>query len=265
MAVESRVELITPEMARYYLECNTAKNRPINPSRVANWVRTIRDGEWILTHQGAAFSTADELLDGQHRLAAIVEAGIPVQMMVTTGLDPESFRAMDRGWTRTLRQVCPSFSGHIVDGAGFFLRIHQVRGPQPYHVERIVSSPVGEALAQVIEACSSRVKTRASVAIQLAAALRMREDPAYVKEQYRAFVLLTRETISPASWALFRQLDRENYSREERFARAWVAFRPANRFLSKIQLANLGDTLREIRKTYPLPWGSAAAAEEVSA
>jgi hypothetical protein len=55
-----------------------------------------------VTHQGIAFYENDVLADGQHRLAAIVLAGVPVQVMVTYGLPLEAHDSLDKGDKRTL-------------------------------------------------------------------------------------------------------------------------------------------------------------------
>ena len=42
-----------------------------------------------------------KLLDGQHRLHAVIEAGLPIQSVVVYGMDDEAFRTMDTGKART--------------------------------------------------------------------------------------------------------------------------------------------------------------------
>jgi len=58
--------------------------------------------EFILTSQGIGVSTDGVLVDGQHRLAAIREAGYPpVELLVVTGLDPNSMIYIDQHAKRT--------------------------------------------------------------------------------------------------------------------------------------------------------------------
>ncbi len=91
---------ITPTMASDWLKKNTA-NRSIRESHVDYLANQIKEGHWKLTHQGLAFAKGGRLLDGQHRLAAIVKAGKPVQMMVSLDLDETIFKVIDCGKTRT--------------------------------------------------------------------------------------------------------------------------------------------------------------------
>lgn len=93
------LETITPEKAREYLS-NKAPNRTIRAKDVAMLVRDIQNGEWRVTHQGIAFNNAGELIDGQHRLLACVKSGIPINILVTRGLEDGAGAAIDRGKTR---------------------------------------------------------------------------------------------------------------------------------------------------------------------
>lgn len=87
MAMETRVISVTPELAREWLEHNMKGNRPVQKSTVHSYARQMRCGTWNLTHQGIAFGENGELIDGQHRLHAVVEANVPVRMNVTTGVE----------------------------------------------------------------------------------------------------------------------------------------------------------------------------------
>jgi hypothetical protein len=97
--------LVTPALAAEWLEHRNKRNRTICRPRVDLYVSLIKDRRFVLTHQGIAFYDDGQLADGQHRLQAIVEAGIPVWMMVTTGLPVESIHAIDNGRPRSLQNV----------------------------------------------------------------------------------------------------------------------------------------------------------------
>lgn len=62
-------------------------------------------GDWKVTHQGIAFSIGGVLVDGQHRLAAIVEADIPVEMTVFTDVNEGTFDVLDTGKSRNAADV----------------------------------------------------------------------------------------------------------------------------------------------------------------
>ena len=99
---------ITPAMAERWLK-NNFINRPIRWDTVKAYARDMVNGVWVLTHQGLAFNDEDHLIDGQHRLHAIIMAGVTVQMMVTFGLPSKingkevtTMDAVDRGATRSV-------------------------------------------------------------------------------------------------------------------------------------------------------------------
>lgn len=99
---------ITPELASQWLE-NNFRNRPVKRDVVLAYARDMLRGTWVATHQGIAFNDRDELIDGQHRLLAILEAKITVRMMVTFGLPAQingremtTMDCVDRGATRSV-------------------------------------------------------------------------------------------------------------------------------------------------------------------
>ena len=77
------MQTITPERASEWLAANTT-NRPVSKAVVRSFAQAMRRGEWMVTHQGIAFDTQGVLVDGQHRLAAIIEADRPVELTVFT-------------------------------------------------------------------------------------------------------------------------------------------------------------------------------------
>ena len=80
------VRPITPDEAQAILDRANIDNRRLSRPRVLAYARDMKQGLWRITHQGLAFETDGSLVDGQHRLAAIVEAGIPIEFLVTTGV-----------------------------------------------------------------------------------------------------------------------------------------------------------------------------------
>jgi len=96
---------ITPEKAFNWLENANASNRKIIDSHVRRLARDMKNGHWHLTHQGIAFSTDGVLLDGQHRLWAIVESQMTVKMAVTFNLPAHVRMTIDIIQTRSMADV----------------------------------------------------------------------------------------------------------------------------------------------------------------
>lgn len=93
------LKLITPQIALQYLEKNNNIRTP-DLHRVTRLANSIKRGEWVTTHQGIAFNKLGQLVDGQHRLLAIVEANRSVEMWVATGVEEDAIAEMDRNTPR---------------------------------------------------------------------------------------------------------------------------------------------------------------------
>lgn len=86
--LEVTIEVITPEEAQAYLD-NNAKHRPIKEKKVAEYMGEMKDGKWRLNGKTICFDTTGRLLNGQHRLSAVVASGVSLTTVVVRGLDPD--------------------------------------------------------------------------------------------------------------------------------------------------------------------------------
>jgi hypothetical protein len=102
--VRSKVQTVTPRKAAEYLEANTG-NRPLSKRLVREFAEAMRRGEWRVTHQGIAFDSTGALVDGQHRLAAVIEADTPVELTVFTDVPEGAFDVLDTGKRRNAADV----------------------------------------------------------------------------------------------------------------------------------------------------------------
>jgi len=102
--VRVSIERIGPAEAREYLLANV-KNRALNNRHCKRIRDVILSGDWWLNGETIIFGADGTLLDGQHRLTAIVQAGVCVDVLVVRGIDEEAFRTLDGGRTRTTGEV----------------------------------------------------------------------------------------------------------------------------------------------------------------
>jgi hypothetical protein len=103
--VRNRVVTITPARAAELLAANST-NRPLSRAVVHGFAEAMRRGEWMVTHQGIAFDVHGVLVDGQHRLAAIIDADQSVELTVFTGrccVDPTERAKVQLGSRVALR------------------------------------------------------------------------------------------------------------------------------------------------------------------
>jgi|GEM_PF-2286555 len=101
---------VTPEMALDWLTSNEA-NRPLRSYKVNDYIRDIEAGHWYHSNDGICLSTDGTLLNGQHRLTAILESGLPAVLLVIRDMPLEAMIAMDRGTGRTTADLL-GFRGH---------------------------------------------------------------------------------------------------------------------------------------------------------
>lgn len=92
---------ITPETAEVLLE-HMIKNRKKRKNKIKNYSEHMKEGRFFLTNQAIGINTRGEIMDGQHRLSAIVESGVPQLMWVISGIHEDAHLVIDRNTIRTL-------------------------------------------------------------------------------------------------------------------------------------------------------------------
>ena len=107
------VETITPQKAAEYLRKNTDNYRKLSLTTVGKYAAEIKAGRWQLNGEPIVVGENGILKDGQHRLAAIAKAGVPVQMVIVRGVD-DSVTVYDLGKNRTTEQIVTA-SGYEVN------------------------------------------------------------------------------------------------------------------------------------------------------
>lgn len=97
---------ITPAMATQWLKSNT-HNRTARKRHVSRLAKEMVSGNWQLNGETIKFDTWGRLIDGQHRLMAIIEASQPITTHVCTGLaaDSDVFATIDVGLNRSAGSV----------------------------------------------------------------------------------------------------------------------------------------------------------------
>ncbi len=86
--------ILTPEKAIELLEHNSL-NRPLNDGHVRRIAQQIKDGKWRYNGDTIKVSDTGDVLDGQHRLWAIIEAKKLVETLIVYGIAREAFATID--------------------------------------------------------------------------------------------------------------------------------------------------------------------------
>lgn len=102
--ITAKVENISPYTATMYLK-DAGKNRKLSEKKVQDYAKQMADGEWVLNGEPIIFGKSGKLIDGQHRLRAVIYANTTVQMLVVRGVDDEYFDSIDSGKSRSLQDV----------------------------------------------------------------------------------------------------------------------------------------------------------------
>lgn len=103
--LNAEFRLITPEIAKSMLAATEKvgfQNRNLRRSKVEMYTRDLQNGVWKLTNQSIGVLYNGAVIDGQHRLHAIVRSGLAVRCLVVSGLSADVFPFIDIGAPRTL-------------------------------------------------------------------------------------------------------------------------------------------------------------------
>jgi hypothetical protein len=93
---QKRPEIITltPTLAAELLEHNTL-NRPLSQPHVERIAKQILDGKWRFNGDTIKVAETGDVLDGQHRLWAVIEAKKPVDTILVRNIEREAFATID--------------------------------------------------------------------------------------------------------------------------------------------------------------------------
>ena len=166
----SDAEFIDPEKAQEYLD-QGVKNRRVRKKLVERFAAAMSAGHWKLTGESIKFNTKGEMVDGQHRLRAIIESGKTIEIVVDRNVPDEAFMELDTGGTRTpgdLLQVAGyDYTNGVASAIRNIISIYEIEagsiGPVSLAKRRIPSETLlewaeeyGEALTESVKLTMSR-------------------------------------------------------------------------------------------------------------
>ena len=251
--------VVSPADAGAWLENNDG-NRKLRPTHVDFLTRIITSGQWQITHQGIAIGKSGRLLDGQHRLRAVIKANMSVPMMVATGVDDVTYKAMDAGVApRTMSELLNTERRPTSCATTMMRLLMGVNKSQTHEIE-IILECFSKELPIVMEFVRARTSKRTSSS-PIAAAAVLRLKAAANKEIFPDVLDLVRRGIlgdligaPPVTVSFFKQITegptmQGGNTAAPQFARAWVAFNPANIAVQRIQI---NDALQKVSEAKPI-------------
>lgn len=95
------LEEVTVKKAQEWLTRND-KNRPVRQAVVKHYARVIDRNEWQVNGDTIKFNCDGTLVDGQHRLYAVIMSGKSIKTYVAREVPANAFDTIDQGTPRTL-------------------------------------------------------------------------------------------------------------------------------------------------------------------
>lgn len=228
------IKLVTSQLAEKWIDEANAKN----PRKVISWAnveriaKAMEMGRWVLTHQGIAFDKYGNLVDGQHRLLAIIQTGISCTMLITEGVDCEAIPEMDQGQKRNNSTMLQVDSRHA-DTIAFLARIIFNLKASRYDLERVRDIVISDS-EKLIQVCGSTRKGLTTSVVKSAFLYykqKYNSGPIdHTFTQYRDFVLLdlsrieTVTRVSPALRSVHQRLTGQSAANQSKKALQITAY-----------------------------------------
>jgi len=248
-AIKTSIVTVTPVMANAML-CHNTGNRTVREPNVQKYIKLLTNKEWKLTHQGIAFDVNGKLIDGQHRLMAIVRSGISAEMMVTHGLPTDSEQGMDQGARRSaadLLHETPKIA-ELINLAARLLTGESSPTPATLQKIRPAILPFGE---KIMAEYGGNTTFFASAPMKLAAVARMifDKDEGYILKTYGDLCRSNLDYLPPIGHALVKAhlKGRTNTTnKQETMAAGLYVFDQRNKDYKQLRLdvPNAADTVR---------------------
>lgn len=96
------IELVSPIDAIEAIASSNHDNRQLRPYRVSRYATAMREGRWPFTGEPLLYDTNGRLLNGQHRLHAVIEAEVTLPFLVVRGLGADTYNHIDGNLTRSV-------------------------------------------------------------------------------------------------------------------------------------------------------------------
>lgn len=154
--LDESLSIITPSVAKEISQ-NNPNNRKFRMHIAQDYARQMRLNRWGKSPEAIVLTKSGILVNGQHRIWAIIETGISctADVVVIEDKDFDSvFEILDQGASRTASDILKIDSKQILP-INYLLRCAGLQKPKPQDLKVFIESPMGEILAQ---ACSLKLK-----------------------------------------------------------------------------------------------------------
>lgn len=256
---QERVEIVdvTPDMAQRLLNTSNHGNRKIRPAVVNKYARAMSAGDWRFSPEAISISKTGRLLNGQHRMSAVVASGRTIRFMFALGFDDDVFEVLDRGVARTAADAL-KIDKKLAEVAALLVRCGQhnfKRATVTDHDIKRAAEKIREAHDFVIEKCGTNRAVFSSAPFRLACVARiMSGDGDYALNIYRNLVMTNIEELPPIGYAAIRAAMNGRLTggggaaQVNKLCAAWDITNPSSAQKSKLYIARRQVDIDEITK-----------------
>lgn len=136
-------EKVTPQKAKEWLALEVDNNRKTNHSRVESYARQMLSGCWMEnTGETIKFNKSGKLIDGKHRLMAVVKSGKSITFHVNHEIDNDVINVLDSGFVRNTGNILTINSVPNANSIGMLIKVYKTlidlngffpKGSRPYN------------------------------------------------------------------------------------------------------------------------------------
>jgi hypothetical protein len=102
--LRTEIRMVNPEQAKMWLTMNTM-NRRVDLQTVDYYADQMKRGQWTISQDAITFSDSHALLNGQHRLQAVIKSATEQPFIVVYNMEESSFVNMDLNKRRSPSDV----------------------------------------------------------------------------------------------------------------------------------------------------------------
>jgi hypothetical protein len=254
---------VTPEMAAKFL-AKSEGNRKLRESHAAKLSRAIVDGKYQLTHQAAAVTKRGRLIDGQHRMRAIMLANKAVQLAIAFDVPDDTYSVVDAGLLRNMADRLRADKFQTMVCTQLYRLMIRQGAAQEYEIETMLECLHGALMKYAAipkHGYSKGFKGphTAAIVLRLADALDRGDEDGVLRVQWLVEKLNRKDMTGapPIIQVFFRQIcegvanfDIGVSPPTDQFCRAWTAFDPEKEAVSRLQINDHYADLKEAREIF---------------
>ena len=239
--------VVSPDIARRWLDTSPG-NRAIRPATVRHYAWQMANGEWLEAAQGISFDQDGRLLDGHHRLLAIIAAGVSVWLWVSTGFARATFAVIDGGERRNAADILGQ-PRKVAEVVRFGASLVFGRRLSTADLQYVACTPVLPIAQQLLTFASDTAAVFSTAPSKLAAVMAIHEGVPGVRESYKRLIKADLEHMTKSERGYVRQVLNglvSSTNSEDVMVRSWRVF-TNDKDCTKIQV-NDGAALALVKK-----------------